>query len=98
VNVRPSEKIRNILEKFFVKVPIKRTVVNSESIVKKSLNTCVSWVACRQLAAYESFQTICEYGPKILFMNTGVWLDKIIKLVIRFLSKIYMYINFYGSW
>ena len=58
----------------------------------------VSWVACRQLAACESFQTICEYSPKILFMNTSVWLDKIVKLVIRFLSKIYMCINFYGSW
>lgn len=58
----------------------------------------VSWVACRQLAPCESFQAICEYGPNILFMNTSVWLDKIVKLVIQFLSKIYMCINFCGSW
>jgi hypothetical protein len=41
------KKIKDILEKFFVKIPIKQTMVNSESIVKKSLNACVSagWLA-----------------------------------------------------
>lgn len=89
------KKIKDTLEKFLVEIPIKQTMVNSEPIVKKSFNTCMSagW-----LAAYESFQTIHEYGPKILFMNTSVCLDKIVKLVIWFLSKIFMCINFYGSW
>jgi hypothetical protein len=58
----------------------------------------VTRVACRQHAAYEIFQTIYECGPEILFMNTSVWLGKIVKLVTQFFSKSYMYINFYGSW
>jgi hypothetical protein len=65
------KKIKEVLEKVLVKIPIKQMMVNSESVVKKSHHMHVSRVACRQLAAYESFQTICEYGPKILCMNRG---------------------------
>lgn len=41
------KKIKDILEKFLVKIPNKHTMVDSESIVKKSLNTCMSagWLA-----------------------------------------------------
>jgi len=43
----PVKNIKDTLEKCLVKIPIKQTMVNSESNVKKSLNTCVSagWLA-----------------------------------------------------
>jgi hypothetical protein len=43
----PVKKMKDTLEKFLVKIPIKHTMVNSGSIVKKSLNTCMSagWLA-----------------------------------------------------
>jgi len=41
------KKIKDTLEIFLVKIPIKQTMVDSESIVKKSRNMCVSagWLA-----------------------------------------------------